>query len=289
MPRPTSLSHAVATIAFILSSFLIPNIAQTTPSQPIDVSIQAKNADIGHSDGPLADDHQRSAPSSPNDAVSQNNLGAEYFRQGRYDEALDLITKAAESNPEIWNIQLNASILLSRKGDYPRALIYAQAASKLAPKELRVRQQLCDVYLAVQDGQSAAPCFDDLVKENSGDVLDLLGYGEALILNGAPAQATNIIREVIRASPRLAVAYNALGLAEYESRHYREAVDAFREAVSLVPGDGSFRYNMAIAEMARSDRAGAISQYNFLKGSDPHLADKLYQLMFTDQVVSADR
>lgn len=286
MSETTFLPRRVASVALIFFAFLAPALAQTTSTEVTAIRVREHPADVPRS-APLGiNDYEKLLAIDPGDAISQNNLGALYFEAGRYEEALDLIKKAADAKPDMWNIQVNASIALSNKMDFANGLKYAQAAFALAPKEIRVRQQLCDMYLAVQDGAEAVPCFDALVKDDSGDAEDLLGYGEALLLTGEPARAETAIRQVVTTSPRLASAYNALGMAAYKQKHYRDSVNSFREAVRLAPAEATYRFNMAVAEMADRDRPGALSQYNLLKRSDPKLADKLYQMMFADKLVA---
>jgi Flp pilus assembly protein TadD len=130
-------------------------------------------------------------------------------------------------------------------------------------------------------------CFAALVKDTSTktDPEDLLGYGEALIMNGDAARAELALLRVVQVSPQMAPAHNALGMAQFKQNHYKDAVDSFREAIRLVPDESRYRFNMAIADMAMRNREGALSQYNLLKQSNPKLAGQLYNMMFADKVL----
>ena len=281
----------IAGLILIIFILAIPALTQTQtkPNEPtvIDASSAVTANAAKQKDEPLSIlDYEALLKSDPNDTVSENNLGALYFAAGRFDEAADIIRRAADASPDNWRIQLNASIAIEHVNDLADSIKYAQAAYEIAPKEVRVRQQLCDMYIAVNEPAAAVPCFDALVKDNSGDVEDLLGYGEALMLSGDPTHAESAIRDVIKMSPRLATAYNSLGMALFKQKKYKDAVDSFRQAISLMPDEPGFRYDLALADMAMRNTEGAISQYNLLKQSDPKLADKLYRMMFAGQVLT---
>jgi Flp pilus assembly protein TadD len=288
MSETTFLSRPIASFAFILFISFAPTLAQTTGTEAIAINVREKPSDTAtttRSESLGIDDYQKLLAQDPNDVVSENNLGALYFQAGRYDEALDLIAKAAAAKPDLWNIQINLSIALAQKNDYDKALEYAKNAFKLAGTEIRVRQQLCDMYLAVRDSSNALQCYEALVADSSSDAGDHLGFAEALLQAGDVRRAESILQDVIRMSPRDPQAYNALGMAQYEQKHYKDAVNSFREAVTLDPDQPRYRFNMAVSEMATSNRAGALSQYNLLKGSNPKLADELYQMMFADKLL----
>ena len=279
---------------FVLIIFVLVTPAltqtQTRPNEPKAIDLidtdPAKAAKAGDRKLAIADD-QKLLADDANNVIAENNLGALYFAASRYEEAADLIVRAADARPDVWQLQVNASVALAQSNNYAAGLRFALVAIKLAPKELRPRQQLCEMYLAVHDTESAVPCFEALVKDDAAELEDHLNYGEALVMAGDSARAVPVLQDVIKASPRLAPAYNALGMAQYREKRYKDSVDSLRQAVSLAPDAPSYRYNMAVVEMATRDNAGALTQYNLLKQSDPKLADQLYKAMFADKIVVA--
>ncbi|MBV9240747.1 MAG: tetratricopeptide repeat protein, partial [Acidobacteria bacterium] len=245
-PRP------IASFALIFFAFLTPTLTQTNSTEPVALTMNAKADQFAKTQPAMPNiaEYETMIAKDPTDLISANNLGALYFYAGRYDEALDLIRRAADGRPSDWHIQVNASILLRRHGSMEDALKYAQAAYKIAPKDVRVRQELCDLYLSVQNGSDALACYGSLTADDSGDAEDMLGYGEALLLTGDPEKAEGMIRKAIAASPRLAPAYNALGMSLFQQKQYSDAIDPFRTAISLNPDEPRFRFNMGIAQMA---------------------------------------
>ena len=286
MSKIDSLSRPVATVAYVVL-FLVTAAPTQTPSdsvvsmakEPVAKAAAAPTLGISEYEGLIAND--------PQNMIAVNNLGTIYFETGRLVDAIELIKRAADARPDIWNFQLNASIVYTKQGEFANALHYAQLAFKLAPTELHVREQLCNTHLSVGNAEDALNGFEELAHD-SKDPADSLGYGEALLLSGDLAKAGTVLRTVITALPMCAEAHNALGTVLYNQKHYSDAAASFRQAISLDPDTSKYRFNLAVAEMAVRNREGAFSQYNLLKRSDPALADKLYRMMFADNLVYVD-
>jgi Flp pilus assembly protein TadD len=285
MSNITQLASTAASLAFICFLFLTPAFTQTKISEPVVVPINDRTTTIGGTRSPRISEYEKMLADDPSDLIAANNLGVLYFETGRYVDARDLIGRAAEGHTDSWNIQINASVVMAQSGSVDRALKYAQAAFNIAPKEVEVRQQLCNMYLAAGDATAALACFAALTKDDGCDPHDLLGYAETLMISGDPVTAETVIRDVVRSSPRIAGAYNSLGVAQFRQKHYPAAVESFRQAVSLTPDEAQFRYNLAVTQMATRNRDGALSQYNLIKTLDPKLAGQLYKMMFADKVV----
>src|SRR3954470_3321623 len=112
---------------FVLTIFVLttPVLTQTRSNGPnaiaVSSAIAAKAAKA--QDQPLdIADYQKLLADDPGDVVAENNLGALYFASGRYDEALDFIRRAADAQPDMWNIQVNASIALAHQNAFAEAL-----------------------------------------------------------------------------------------------------------------------------------------------------------------------
>jgi tetratricopeptide (TPR) repeat protein len=92
----------------------------------------------------------------------------------------------------------------------------------------------------------------------------------------------------VRLSPDNLVAYNLLGKALYTKKHYKKAIKILDRALRLEPGTDELRFNLAIAHLANRNRDAAIIHYNFLKNSNPPLAEELYKSIYADNVIFVD-
>lgn len=80
--------------------------------------------------------------------------------------------------------------------------------------------------------------------------------------NGAVSDALRNYEQLVTEQPNSAAAQQGLGSARLMSQHYREAIPAFQQAVSLGAEDGNAFIGMAVAylHLGLYDRAGAALQ-----------------------------
>lgn len=235
----------------------------------------------------LAEMESAAETDSPSRALILNNLGTRYAELGRMDEAIRTLQRAVVAAPALAKAHLNLSIVYDMAGRPADAIAAARTAVELDPSRLRARGQLCGLYMAVKRYAEAAECFKGAMPLAADDPVFRANYGVALLRAGDKKGALRHLTEVVEASGPLAGVYNALGVAQFQNKRLKEAVASFKRAVELDPAVPEFRYNLGITQMARSNRAGALSQYNFLKRSDPALAARIYKVIFSGRVVAA--
>ena len=96
--------------------------------------------------------------SAPNDAYSLSILGYLKFRQEKYDDALDVLSRAAELDPRNAEIQNYLGVILSQKGMRSAAETAFRKAIQLQPNYGSAHNNLAVIYLSQQ------PPFVDLAR-----------------------------------------------------------------------------------------------------------------------------
>jgi tetratricopeptide (TPR) repeat protein len=109
-----------------------------------------------------------------------------------------------------------------------------------------------------------------------------------MLRSGKLDGAISILERVAAAVPANALSLNALGVAYFQKKKYRDAVQTLKTAVETSPNSGDIRYNLALAHLANRNKEGAISQYRILKTDNPRLAARLYRIIFRDRLVSVE-
>ena len=60
-----------------------------------------------------------------------------------------------------------------------------------------------------------------------------------------------------------------------KSRRYTEAIDAYKQAMSIKPDFVPALHGLGMAYLRRGDKDAALEQYKILKGLDPDAANEL--------------
>jgi tetratricopeptide (TPR) repeat protein len=62
-------------------------------------------------------------------------------------------------------------------------------------------------------------------------------------------------------------------------RRYREAIEAYKEAIRIKPDFAEAHYNLGLTYLILGDKGSALDEYRILKDLDKDLANKLFTLI----------
>lgn len=221
------------------------------------------------------------------DAVLFNNIGAAYFERKDYANAEASIRRAIILNDHPAFLT-NLSIIYDTQSRYSEALSAAQRAVDQAPRYVRGKVQLCELLLLTKRDADAVLCYNELAKITTLDeysqTLDAIAYQRT----GNADKVIAMMEPLVRQSNATGLMFNTLGYAYFMKKRYREAVDAFRQAVESEPDSSALRYNLAIALDSVNDHDGALMQYSLIKTSDPQRADALLKGLTRNQIIYVD-
>jgi tetratricopeptide (TPR) repeat protein len=74
------------------------------------------------------------ANAASNEAVERNNQGVELLKQGKLDEAIGLLRKAVDLDPQNTDLRLNLAYAYDRRGREDEAIVHYQKAIELDPQ-----------------------------------------------------------------------------------------------------------------------------------------------------------
>ena len=86
-------------------------------------------------------------------------------------------------------------------------------------------------------------------------------------------------REWTNSEPENANAWYGLGIAYGNLTRYRDAIDAFRQAVRITPTYARAWYNLGVAYGKSGNRTSALDAVRVLRRLDPPTADKLFNVI----------
>lgn len=193
----------------------------------------------------------------PNKAAILHTLGAAAHQAGRYEEAIELFSKAIETNPRIPQFHNSLGIAFKALGKPEEAINAYQQSVRLEPSFAEGYYNLAN---AQRDHSCIAEALDNYkqairVKPQFAkayyNLANLLRNQKQLV------DAVENYKQAIRLRPDYAIAYNNLGLALKSLGRDDEAIEYYKQAI-CIKGDYSEAYNnlgIALKDQGQLDEA----------------------------------
>src|SRR5881275_2017684 len=185
--------------------------------------------------GDLARKAHELAPAEPS---VQDTLGWVLYRQGRYQEAAELLEQSASKLPGKGEIQFHlgmANYMMGRLDEARAALEKAVAASGDFPGKDEAKSRLA---LLSQASNLSIPDLEKSAKEKSNDPVALMQLGAAYAKAGTADKAAQAYEKALQANPKLLEA--VLSLAQLNAgplKNNAKALEYAKRARELAPAD----------------------------------------------------
>jgi tetratricopeptide (TPR) repeat protein len=180
-------------------------------------------------------------------------LGNDYYRQDKYNNAIEAYRKAIELNPDYAEAYYNLGIVYGKQGDYVEAIKKFGKAIELKPG-----------YAEAYDKLSIAYNYQGIVCSKRDEYVNAIeAYKEAIKLKPDYAEACD----------NLGIAYNNLGIIYYDQGEYAKAIEEFEKAKELKPKEAAVYYNLGNAYAKLDEYANAIEKYEKAIELNPDYAE----------------
>jgi tetratricopeptide (TPR) repeat protein len=162
------------------------------------------------------------------------------LNQGKLDQAMNLLLKASQAQPQLADVQVRMGQISELKQDWTAAESYYSKALQLAPTNVVAKNNLAWVYaehggsidLALKLAQEASEQEPD-----SPDVSDTLAW--VLVKKQNYGTAIKLLQDCVQKEPKNAGFNYHLGVAYYHAGRKPEAEQALRAALKLEPGSNN--------------------------------------------------
>lgn len=180
---------------------------------------------------------------NPKMADAYETLGVLLSRHERYDEAIELMKRLKEINPEEVMAYSNLSLFYMKKGMIQEAEDEKAAATAAGfKKAAKDRQQRLEAEKQQKQLAEAAKArlgmFEQVLEIDPEDLIANFGMGKALLESGKAAEALKYLKKCIDVKKDYTVAYLQLGLALMKLNNSAEAKDIFRSGIECAIRNG---------------------------------------------------
>ena len=179
----------------------------------------------------------------------------------------------------------DAEFHLRQARDYERKEMWGEAIAEYEkflsfdPNRPEVHLLLGAAYLELERWQEAIEPLEKAVRLTPEDPVAHFLLGAAYFELQRTEEAIGALKEAVRLRPEDGAAYFLLAASQSNLGRHKEAVKAYEEAIRLKFNNARAYYNLGTAYLAIGNHGAALDQYHLLRGLDPKLAKKLFDLM----------
>ena len=191
--------------------------------------------------------------------------GLTFLAEGRNTQAVEALRKATERDPNDAAAYAKLGLAYAALRQYQEAVVVLKMAIRIKPEIVDAEEyyQLSSAYTALGKFPQAL----DAIKQS-------------LQIRRAE-QADPEVANTSRA-PSLADLHYATGLAYYNLRRYKGAIEELKQVIALNPKHAQAYYGLALTYLATGDRKAAEKQQETLESLDPVFAAKIAKLLSTN-------
>jgi tetratricopeptide (TPR) repeat protein len=185
---------------------------------------------------------------NPGSLMARLNLGIEYYRQGRLDEAISWLKKLAQLSPGYYKAYYNLGVVYLKKGDLDVASCCFLLTLELEPDHAGAYNGLGLVFYKQGHFDKAISYFQKALQikpELSGVHNNL---GDAFMSQGDFEQAMHHYSEAIRIEPGFAMAHYNLGSLLDKKGSLDEAIQEYTKALEINPDFAQAKAALAAAQ-----------------------------------------
>jgi tetratricopeptide (TPR) repeat protein len=216
----------------------------------------------------------------PDTADAYISLAYAYWESGQWPEAIATLEAGLAAGAPERDIRIRLGIYLSESGtDVKRAI---QLLEPLPKSDAEGLNALGLAYGSAQRYRDAIAAFEGVIKldptsalanQNIATMLLQEAIAKPAVSAAKVPEAERFARKAIDLDPQLAKAYTTLGVIQARTNRKSEAIDSWKKAVSLDPGEFNALYNLVLL-LVDSGRIGEARTYGeqYIRTAPPQSA-----------------
>jgi tetratricopeptide (TPR) repeat protein len=206
---------------------------------------------------------QRAAQLQPHSPRFHHNLGVALAQRGRHDEAVAALEQALRLRPDYADACFNLGNALRELGRRDEAIARFQQALRLRPEHANAGNNLGLTLTEARRAEEAVEVLRGVVALQPRMKEGHNNLGLAYVELGRFAEAEACYQQALRLDPGYAEAHTNLGSACKEQGRLEEALACYQQALWLEPDSAVAHYNRALALLQRGDYERGWPEYEW--------------------------
>jgi tetratricopeptide (TPR) repeat protein len=180
-------------------------------------------------------------------AAVENNLGVLYETKDKeMSTPIRYYQQAVQADPKVALYHFNLGMALRSIGNLERAKEELQTAVRLAPRWIRARTSLADVYTLLERGDDALRTMEAALKLNPQLPDTYWSQSWMLMRQRRLDEALQAARRAVELEPTWVIAYLQMGRVYADRGEEAEERKWFRQSIELHPGYAAGYHNLAM-------------------------------------------
>ena len=197
-------------------------------------------------------------------------LSGRILRQlGLFAEALPVLTKAVQLNPNNREAGMDLALTEIGTGNAPAGLARAQKLAQSTPVNNALQLGMAQAYALAQQPDKAIATYRALLDVPQARRSAALGLARQLMLAGSYKDAQAVLEKVQTHEPHDTEILRMLGSVQATQGHYATAAQTYRKALQQKPVQPELLQLMSMAQARAGDAAGALQTAQKLVDMEP--------------------
>jgi len=222
------LSSRTATIAFILIAGL------SGYSQPATSNASRQQ-----------DSSQQNSGTQSQDAQVLVRQGQEYLRDRQYNEAMEVLRRAIQIQPDLAVAHLQLGLTLLAVGRAEQAMAEMKRAIELDPNDAHAYVGLGNAASAMRRYAEAIDAYKQAISLDSNYPAAYANLGQAYGITLRYQESAEAYQQALRIDPNNAGVLNGLGIAQFRLGQHEEGIETLKRAVRINPRFADAYLNLA--------------------------------------------
>ena len=171
----------------------------------------------------------------PSNAIIHHDLGLACLEAGRLPDAIAALQRSVAIDPRYADAYFRLGIAFEKLGNIGGALAAYDRATQLLPSLTEAWFRAGALVYTVGHLGEAIGCFRRAAATGGRSSFGRLGEARALVIEDRNQEAEQVLREMLVADPRNAMAYDLLGSVLSELGRFEEARACFERTVAIAP------------------------------------------------------